>query len=184
MAGAVACPQLESAQQPKPLIGYLSASSPGEDTRLTAFNRGLAETGFVAGRDVTIEYRYAEGRYARLPAMLQELVDRKAAVIFASALPAALAAKASGTTIPIVFASGADPVHLGLVQSLNRPGGNMTGVSNHFGALGGKRLELLRELVPRRGPIGYLLNPSNQNAPAHSADVKAAAADRGAGRAQ
>ena len=172
----VALPFAVRAQQPAtPVIGFLSASSAGDVTRLTAFHRGLEDAGYVVGRNVMIDYRYAEGQYGRLPAMVKEFVDRKVAVIFASALPAALAAKAAVTTIPIVFASGADPVQLGLVSSLNRPGGNITGVSNYFGMLGGKRLELLRELVPRPGPIGYLFNPNNQNAEAHSAEVKAAA---------
>jgi putative ABC transport system substrate-binding protein len=177
LAGAAAAwPIATRAQRAAaPVIGYLSASSPGEVTRLAAFDLGLKEAGFVVGRDVTIEYRYAEGQYARLPAIVKELIDRKVAVIFASALPAALAAKAMVTTTPVVFASGADPVQLGLVQSLNRPGGNITGVSNHFGALGGKRLELLRELVPKTGLIGYLLNSNNQNAQAHSTEVMTAA---------
>jgi putative ABC transport system substrate-binding protein len=177
LAGAAAAwPLAARAQQaPMPVIGFLSSSSPGETTRLSAFQRGLEETGFSVGRDVTIEYRYAEGQYGRLPGLMKDLVDRKVAVILASALPAALAAKAANSAIPIVFVSGADPVQLGLVASLNRPGGNITGVANYFGALGGKRLELLRELVPRRGLIGYLLNPDNQNAQVHSAEVKEAA---------
>ena len=172
MGGIAACPHAGWAQSSAiPVVGFLSSSSPGEITRLTAFNRGLTEAGFVVGRDVAIEFRYAEGKYDRLPSMVAEFIDRKAAVILASALPAALAAKAANTTIPTVFVSGADPVQLGLVQSLNRPGGNMTGVANYFGALGGKRLELLRELVPKSGPIGYLFNPSNQNAKVHSNEV-------------
>jgi putative tryptophan/tyrosine transport system substrate-binding protein len=158
-----------------PTIGYLSASSAGETTRLTAFARGLAETGFSVGRDALIEFRYAEGRYERLPELVQELLGRKVAVILASALPAAQAAKAAKTATPVVFVSGADPVQMGLVQSLNRPGGNLTGISNHFGALGGKRLELLRELVKGDRPIGYLFNPDNQNAIAHSTEVTEAA---------
>jgi putative ABC transport system substrate-binding protein len=176
LAGAVAWPVAARAQQSAmPVIGFLSASTPGEATRLTAFQRGLNESGFVLGRNVAIEYRYAEGRYDRLPAMANEFITRQVAVIFASALPSALAAKATTTMIPIVFVSGADPVQLGIVESLNRPGGNITGVSNYFGALGGKRLELLRELVPNARSIAYLFNPKNPNAKTHSSEVQAAA---------
>ena len=173
---AAAWPLAARAQQPAmPVIGLLSASSPGEDPRLAAFQQGLNETGFVLGRNVAIKYRYAEGRYGRLPEMAKEFVTGSVAVIIATSLPSALAAKAATATIPIVFTSGADPVQLGLVESLNRPGGNITGVSNYFGALGGKRLELLRELVPKAYVVAYLLNPDNPNAEAHSSEVQAAA---------
>jgi ABC-type uncharacterized transport system substrate-binding protein len=182
IAGSAAAgwPLAAPAQQPAmPVVGFLSSSSPGEVTRLNAFWQGLEEQGFVLGRNVAIEYRFAEGHYDRLPAMVKEFISRRVPVIFASALPAALAAKMATTDIPIVFASGADPVQLGLVSSLNRPGGNITGVSNYFGALGGKRLELLRELVPKATLIAYLLNPSNQNAVTHSSEVQAAARTMG-----
>jgi ABC-type uncharacterized transport system substrate-binding protein len=176
LGGAAAVwPVAARAQKSMSVIGFLSASSPGEATRPTAFLRGLEETGFTVGRNVGIEYRYAQGRYDQLAAMAREFVERPVAVILASSLPAAVAAKAATKTIPIVFVSGPDPVQLGLVESLNRPGPNITGVSNFFGALGGKRMELIRELVPKTGLIAYLLNPTNQNALVHSKEVQDAA---------
>jgi putative tryptophan/tyrosine transport system substrate-binding protein len=176
LAGAaIGWPLAARAQQTVPVIGYLSAASAGDQSRLVAFRLGLEEQGFADGRNVKIDYRHADGRYERLAAMAAEFASRPVAVIVASALPAALAAKQATTSTAIVFVSGADPVQLGLVASLHRPGGNATGVSNYFGHLGGKRLELLRELVRRPGLIGYLLNPKNQNAEAHSAEVKQAA---------
>jgi len=147
----------------------------GDNERLSAFRSGLEEQGFEVGRNVMVEYRHAEGDYDRLAAMAVEFANRPVAVMMASALPSALAAQKATAKIPIVFVSGADPVQLGLVKSLARPDGNATGVSNYFGHLGGKRLELLRELVPRPRLIAYLLNPKNQNAEAHSLEVKQAA---------
>jgi putative ABC transport system substrate-binding protein len=174
-ATAAAWPFVARAQQAIPVVGYLSASSAGDNERLSAFRSGLEEQGFAVGRNVMVEHRHAEGDYDRLAAMAAELAHRPVAVIMASALPSALAAQKATTKIPIVFVSGADPVQLGLVKSLARPDGNATGVSNYFGHLGGKRLELLRELVPRPPLVAYLLNPKNQNARAHSAEVKQAA---------
>jgi putative ABC transport system substrate-binding protein len=174
---AVAWPTAAGAQQPAiPAIGLLQGSSPEvRATWLAAFLSGLDEQGFIEGRTVTIEYRYAAGRYDRLVGIAAELVHHPVAVILAASLPAALAAKQATRAVPVVFVSGADPVLHGLVDSLARPGGNLTGISNHFGAVGGKRLELLHELVPQAGLIGYLLNPSNQNADVHSQEVNAAA---------
>jgi putative ABC transport system substrate-binding protein len=172
LGGAAATWPFVAHGQTSPVIGFLSASSPGE---VSAFRRGLAETGFEIDRNVAIEFRYAEGQYGQLHEMAKQLLDRNVSVILASSLPAALAAKSATASVPIIFVSGADPVQLGIVDSLNRPGGNITGITNYFGALGGKRLELLRELVPGADLIGYLLNPSNQNAEAHSAEVKDAA---------
>jgi len=135
----------------------------------------LRESGFRDGENVALQVRAADGHYERLPGLANELVALPARVIVAFALPAALAAKAATQTIPIVFTSGADPVAFGLVPSLSRPGGNLTGFSNYFGSLGAKRLELLRELVPTAGVIGILVNPSNANATEHTEGLRAAA---------
>ena len=166
------------AQQPAmPVVGYLSSLSPGAHMApyLVAYLEGLSGTGYVEGRNVAIEYRWAEGQYDRLPALAADLVSRQVAVIYAGALPAALAAKLATATIPIVFTIGGDPVRVGLVASLSRPGGNVTGASLFFGELGGKRLELLHELVPTATQIAVLVNPNNPNAEARWSDVQAAA---------
>ena len=164
-----------SAQQPMPVIGFLNAASPDKYGYLVqAFRQGLNETGYVEGRNVTIEYRWAEGQYDRLPALAADLVRRRVTVIAANSA-AAVAAKAATTTIPIVFDTGFDPVRLGLVASLNRPGGNLTGVSNLNVDLGPKRLELLRELVPTVSGIALLINPTNPNAETVLRDHQAAA---------
>ena len=164
-----------SAQQPMPVIGFLNAASPDQYGYLVqAFRQGLNETGYVEGRNVTIEYRWAEGQYDRLPALAADLVRRRVTVIAANSA-AAVAAKAATTTIPIVFDTGFDPVRLGLVASLNRPGGNLTGVSNLNVDLGPKRLELLRELVPTVSGIALLINPTNPNAETVLRDHQAAA---------
>ena len=171
-------PLAAGAQQsgPMPLIGYFSSQSQEYDgPRLEALRRSLSDAGYVEGANVAIEYRWADGDYDRLAAQAAEFVRRRVAVIFAASLPSALAAKAATTTIPIVFVMGADPVKLGVVASLNRPGGNVTGVCQIYGALGGKRLELIRELVPKASLIAVLTNPKNPNSEDHLDDVRAAA---------
>jgi putative ABC transport system substrate-binding protein len=176
---AVALPSVARAQQPAmPVIGYLSSGSPyASAPRLDAFRQGLRETGYIEHRSVGIEYRWAEGRYDRLPALAADLVNHQVAVIFATggSLPA-LAAKAATSTIPIVFQGGGDPVKLGLVASFNRPGGNITGISNITGLpLDMKCLELLHELVPKVAKVGYLVNPDNASNDPASLQVAARA---------
>ena len=160
-----AWPLAARAQQPgMPLIGLLSARSPAADTPLIAVIRqGLNEAGFVEGRNVGIDYRWSEGRYDRLAGLAADRVRRQVAIIFVlGGDPSALAAKAATATIPIVFSSGTDPVKLGLVSSLNRPGGNLTGVSFLSSLLLAKQLELLRELVPAATTIGFLVNSNTE----------------------
>jgi putative ABC transport system substrate-binding protein len=179
LGGAAAWPLAARAQQPAmPVIGYLSSRSP-DDTRhlLAAFLRGLNEAGYVEGQNVTIEYRWALGQYDRLPALAAELVRRPVAVLTTTGgEPAALAAKAATSTIPIVFLMGSDPVSAGLVESFNRPGGNATGINILTDTLGAKRLGLLHELVPQAATIGVLLNPKFQTADSQLRDLQQAAA--------
>jgi putative tryptophan/tyrosine transport system substrate-binding protein len=178
LGGAVvAQPIAARAQQPAmPVIGVVSAASADPFKALVpAYRQGLAAAGYVEDRNLAVEYRWADGHYDRLPEIIAEYINRGVAVIVAFGLPAALSAKKMTATIPIVFLSGADPVQFGVVGSLNRPGGNLTGVSQFFGALGPKRLELLRELVPRAATTGVLVNPSNPNADGHLNEIKSAA---------
>jgi ABC-type uncharacterized transport system substrate-binding protein len=167
-------------QQAMPVVGYLGAGfSASGASSVAIIRQGLAEAGYVEGRNVTIEYRFAEGKYDRLPALAAELVRRQVAAIVAVPTPAALAAKAATTTIPIVFAAAEDPVKVGLVGNLARPGGNMTGASILFAELGPKQLGLLRELVPTAARIGLLINPNNVNAEDLARGLTAAGAAMG-----
>jgi putative ABC transport system substrate-binding protein len=173
---AAAWPLPARAQQPAiPVVGFLRSASNATAMHLvTAFRGGLKEAGFVEGHNLAIEFRSAEDHLDRLPALVAELIERKVAVIAGNQI-SALAAKAATTTIPIVFAGGSDPVHDGLVTSLNRPGGNITGVVFFAGVLGAKRLELLRRLVPGATTIGMLVNPKAPDTEAERSDVQAAA---------
>ena len=182
---AVAWPLAARAQQrAMPVVGFLNATSPdGFTERLTAFRQGLKDTGYVEGENVAIEYRWAEGQMERLPALAAELVRRPVAVIAAPGnTSVVLAAKAATTTIPIVFAVAEDPVRLGIVTSLARPGGNLTGVNFFNAELVAKRMELLRELVPGAVRVALLVNPATDVANAESVvrDVDAAARAKGA----
>ena len=160
--GAAMWPLTSFAQQgPLPVIGFLSSRSPGKSAPVAAaFRKGLSETGYVVGQNVQIDYRWAEGQYDRLPALAVELVDLRVGVILAAGgPPSALAAKATTSTIPIVFSAASDPVALGLVASLNRPGGNLTGMSTLTTPLVAKGIELLKELLPAATGMAYLANP-------------------------
>ena len=162
-------------QASMPVIGILSGTN-REARLLDAIQQGLKEAGYVEGRNVAFEYRWAEGRFDRLPGLAADLVNRKVAVIVAmQSATAPLAAKAATTTIPVVFSIGGDPVKLGLIASLNRPGGNVTGATFLVNSLAGKRVEFLKEAVPKASVIGLLVNPKNPAAPGEIADVQAAA---------
>jgi putative tryptophan/tyrosine transport system substrate-binding protein len=161
IGGAVAWP-LAAWAQPIPVIGFLSSGAMSEGT--AAFRQGLGEAGYVEGRNVAIEYRFAEGQYDRLPAMAVDLVRRQVSIICAAPTNAARAAKAATSTIPIVFNVGADPVQAGLVAALNRPGGNLTGIARLIGQVGSKQMGLLHEATPKVDTMGYLANPNNPNA--------------------
>src|SRR5262249_24017826 len=164
-----------------PVIGLLSSRSPGEAApSVAALRAGLAKAGYIEGQNVSIEYRWAEGRYDRLPALALELTERQLAVIVAhGGEPSALAAKAATPTIPIVFSSGSDPVKLGLVASLSRPGGNVTGMSFLTSLLVTKQFDLLHELAPARKTIELLVNPNFPDTEAITRDAQAAAEARG-----
>ena len=175
---AVAWPVVARAQQPGvPVIGYLGTQSADDDYEnvTVPFLQGLKEIGYVQGQNVALEYRWAENQYDRLPALAADLVRRRVAVIVAVQGPAALAAKAATTTIPIVFTTGADPVALGLVASLNRPGANVTGSAGFVSELSPKRLQLLRELVPNASVFGVLADPAAPSTQSVVADLRAAA---------
>lgn len=180
VGGAAAWPLTRvQAQQPVSVIGFLNSGSPnGFDGALNAFGRGLLDADLAEGRNFVIEARWAEGEYSRLPELAAELVARRVAVIVANG-PAVLSVKAATSTIPIVFTAGFDPVEFGLVASLGRPGGNLTGVSILNSELGPKRLELLRELAPAVTVMALLINPANPNAESISNDVRATAKNWG-----
>jgi len=174
---AAAWPLAARAQQSKvPVIGFLHARSPDDAMpQAAAFRRGLAESGYIEGQNAIIEYRWARGRYDTLPAMATELLGLPVMVLVAGSEPAALAAKGTTTTIPIVFSIGSDAVKLGLAAGYNRPGGNSTGVSMFTAALEAKRLGLLHELLPQAATIGVLLNPNYLLAENQLRDVQDAA---------
>jgi ABC-type uncharacterized transport system substrate-binding protein len=163
LGGAAAWPVTALAQgSARPVVGYLGPGSAVSDAfRVTAFRQGLSEAGFVQGQNVTVDYRWAEEHYDRLPEMATDLVNRHVAVIVATSTPAALAAKAATTTVPIIFETAADPVKLGFVASLNRPGGNVTGVTQLGEEVLPKRLELLHELLPSARVMALLINPAD-----------------------
>jgi putative ABC transport system substrate-binding protein len=177
LGGAAAWPLAANAQQPAmPVIGYFSGRSPdAEEPLRTPFLKALAESSFTVGRNVAIEYRFAEGQDERLPALAAELVRRSVMMLVATDRPSALAAKAATATIPIVFTSGFDPVQLGLVASINRPGGNATGVTLLTTELGPKRLGLLRDLLPRPGTIAFVVNTNSAWGAVQVQEMEAAA---------
>src|SRR5215468_7732357 len=182
VGGAAAWPIAARAQQSNlPVVGFLHSGSPeGRAARIAAFRRGLAEGGYVEGQNVAIEYRWAEENYERLPALAADLVRRQVAVIATPlTTPAALAAKAATNTVPIVFAVADDPVKLGLVTSLNRPGGNVTGINYFVVALGPKRFGLLHEALPQASLLAVLRDPKSPIADSAGAELRAAAASIG-----
>jgi putative tryptophan/tyrosine transport system substrate-binding protein len=174
LAGAAAWPVAAGGQQRSPVIGFLHQGSREPPTLTNAFRKGLRQAG-VDPATVTIEQRSADGHYDRLPALASELVSLRPAVIAANFLPAALAAKSATQTIPIVFLSGSDPIESGLVSSINRPDGNVTGIAPMFTLLGSKNLELLHDLVPKATVIAALAKPSNPNAEHQLSNLQAAA---------
>jgi putative tryptophan/tyrosine transport system substrate-binding protein len=179
LGGAAAWPLAARAQQPSMTLVGLLLSTQLDDRQIGAIRQGLGDAGYIEGRNLAIKYRSADGRFDRLPAMAAELVADPVAAIVALGPAAALAAKGASSTMPIVFAIGADPVDLSLVASLNRPGGNVTGVTFLINTLGAKRLELLRELVPTATVIGFLVNARNPTSQSQTADVQAAARAHG-----
>ena len=182
LGGAAAWPLTARAQhRPMPVIGFLSSRSPAESTSVVAaFRKGLAETGFVEGQNVAIAFRWAEGRYAELPALAAELVGLNVAVVLAAGgTPSAQAAKAASSTIPVVFSAAPDPVAFGLVASLNRPGGNVTGMSTLTTELGAKSVEILKEMLPNATILAYLANPFNPSADPETNGARGAASALG-----
>lgn len=176
MASVVVTPLAVEAQpSTKSVVGFLHQGSPDPLPLTNAFSQGLSEAGIREGRDVTIEHRWADGQYDRLPALAADLVSHRPAVIAAAFLPASLAAKAATQTIPIVFLTGSDPIASGLVSSLNRPTANVTGIAFQFTLLGGKQLQLLHELLPKARVVGTLANLNNPNAQPQVRDLQAAA---------
>ena len=171
LGGAAAWPLAVNAQQTKPTIGWLTDALPPRDV-IDAFRRGLAEVGFLEGRDVTVEYHTTDGHSERLSPLLADLVLRRVAVILAATTASAVAAKAATRTIPVVFEMGGDPVELGLVASLNRPGGNLTGVVNLGAEIAAKRLELLHKLVPAGESIAMLVGPADPYTQAETTNVQ------------
>jgi putative ABC transport system substrate-binding protein len=176
LLGAVTWPLAAHAQRPMPMIGILTGGSPQAfEPVADAFRQGLDQGGFAEGKNVTLEYRWARGQFAELPGLAADLVNRKPAVLVTSTFPATTAAKAATATIPVVFIIGEDPVKTGLVASLNRPGGNLTGISNFMNVLGAKRLELVSEAVAKDAVLGLLVNPNNPNAEPDTKDLQSAA---------
>ena len=182
LGGSAVWPLAARAQQPAmPVIGFVRITTPEDSAHVVAaFRRGLAETGYIEGQNVTIEYRYALNRLDQLPALMAELVGRGVTVLAATGgTISARAAKAATTTVPIVFTTGDDPTKVGLVGSLARPGGNITGVSVFAARLGSKRLALLHEMVPTASPIGVLINPTNPDTEDEAQDIQEAARSLG-----
>jgi len=174
---AALCPLTARAQQPaKPVVGFLNVGRADTSAYLqTAFRAGLKESGFIDGENITVEYRWAEGHFDRLPSLAADLVHRQVTVIAATTTPGALAAKNTGTTIPIVFETAGDPIRLGLVKSLNHPGDNLTGVTQLSSELISKRLGLLHELIPTAKLVGLTVDQADPRAEAQVADMEAAA---------